>query len=182
MTRRLAIAWLILLAAATTARAGPGAEAERPPVDSTAVRTIFVLRHTEKAKEPADDPPLAPEGEARAHTLARMVGVCPIDGLFATDTRRAMATLAPLAEKFGLEIETIPIDDPYGSAHAVLQSGHRFMVVAAHGDTVIPILEGLGAWLDPRPEGIEYDDLFIVTVDPPKKAKVIHLKYGEPAP
>src|SRR5262249_10583967 len=72
---------------------------------SNATTTVVFLVHpVEKTPGSIDDPPLSPEGEARAQRLAHMFGAqagaaARIDGVYESDDRRAQQTAAPLIER-----------------------------------------------------------------------------------
>jgi broad specificity phosphatase PhoE len=64
---------------------------------------VLLVRPAEKGPGTIADPPLSPEGEARAQRLARMFGdaapVGALDAIYVSDDRRAQQTAAPLAER-----------------------------------------------------------------------------------
>ncbi len=65
---------------------------------------VFLVRPVEKNPGTIDDPPLSPEGEARAERLAHMFGDTShgagrLDGIYESDDRRAEQTAAPLVER-----------------------------------------------------------------------------------
>jgi broad specificity phosphatase PhoE len=72
---------------------------------STATTTVvFLVRPVEKSPGTIDDPPISPEGEARAERLAHMFGqeirgAGRLDGIYESDDRRAQQTAAPLIER-----------------------------------------------------------------------------------
>lgn len=72
---------------------------------NTATTTVvFLVRPVEKAPGAIDDPPVSPEGEARAARLAYMFGAdkggaVRLDGIYESDDRRAQQTAAPLIER-----------------------------------------------------------------------------------
>ena len=72
---------------------------------STATTTVVFLVHpVEKNPGAIDDPPVSPEGEARAERLAHMFGEESsgegrLDGIYESDDRRAQQTAAPLVER-----------------------------------------------------------------------------------
>jgi phosphohistidine phosphatase SixA len=72
---------------------------------STATTTVVFLVHpVEKNPGTIEDPPVSPEGEARAERLAHMFdeetrGTGRLDGIYESDDRRAQQTAAPLVER-----------------------------------------------------------------------------------
>jgi broad specificity phosphatase PhoE len=72
---------------------------------NTATTTlVFLVRPVEKSPGTIDDPPVSPEGEARAERLAHMFGdevrgAGRLDGVYESEDRRAAQTAAPLVER-----------------------------------------------------------------------------------
>jgi hypothetical protein len=163
---------------------GSPARAEAPPVTPAprASRTVFVIRHAEREKEPADDPVLTEAGRERARELVRVLAGAGVDGLYASETTRARETLQPLADSLSLVIETGEIDDPVGIARKAIVGGGSVGVIAGHSDTVLPIIEALGVLHHPEFGAITYDDLFVVTIPSSGLATVMRLKYGARVP
>lgn len=69
-----------------------------------ATTTVVLLVHpVEKEPGTIDDPPLSPEGEARAQRFAQMFAEAPgtsaLAAIYESDDRRAQQTLAPLVER-----------------------------------------------------------------------------------
>ncbi len=64
---------------------------------------VFLVRPAEKTPGAIDDPPLSPEGEARAERLAHMfgdeTGAGRLAGIYESEDRRAQQTAAPLVER-----------------------------------------------------------------------------------
>jgi broad specificity phosphatase PhoE len=65
---------------------------------------VFLVRPVEKNLGTIDDPPISPEGEARAERLAHMFGeevrgAGRLDGIYESEDRRAQQTAAPLVER-----------------------------------------------------------------------------------
>jgi len=177
---------LSLLLGAPQAMAEPtGAErsaavpaAQASTSGTPAGRLFWVLRHAEKGQTPSDDPDLTEAGRQRAEDLARLLGQSGVEVLYATDTRRSQQTLEPLAARLGLVPDVHHIDDPYGMVRKALDGGSANAVLVGHVDTVIMIVEGLGARVHEDFGAVQYDDLFLVTVPPTGPARVSRLKYG----
>lgn len=139
--------------------------------------TVILLRHAEKARTPQDDPALNMAGQARAGRLVRLVEKAGVTALYATDRRRTQQTLKPLAASLGLEIGTVAADDTVGMARAALSHPGGVVVIAAHSNTLGPIIEALGApAIEPIPE-TDYDNVFVVTVCGEGKATVLRLLF-----
>jgi broad specificity phosphatase PhoE len=153
--------------------------------ERTGTTTIVLVRHAEKAAEPAADPPLTAEGEARAQALLEAVAEMPVHAIVSTGFARTRATAAPLAARRGLVPEIV---DARARDHARLVAEgilahHRgeTVVVVGHSNTVPDIVAALGA---PKPTAIcdsEYDNLFIVRVPTSGPATVERRHYGAPS-
>ena len=142
-----------------------------------ATTTVILVRHAEKAKVPEGDPALNMAGQARAGRLVRMVEGAGVTALYATDRRRTQETLQPLAAKLGLEIGTVAAQDTEAMAKVALGHPGGVVVIAAHSNTLGPIIEALGApAIAPIPE-MEYENFFVVTVGGDGEATVLRLLF-----
>src|SRR5258705_13492021 len=120
---------LLALAALCACTPGSPPAAATPRPDGTT--TVIVVRHAEKAAEPAADPPLTAAGEARAEALVSAVGSLPVTAIVSTDFARTRSTAAPLAARLGLTPEIVDARAP-DHARALAQG-----VLARHrGETV----------------------------------------------
>jgi hypothetical protein len=74
---------------------------------------VIIIRHADKASEPAIDPGLTKAGVKRAQDLATALGDAGVTGIITTQMRRTRETAEPLAIKVGVtpEIVKIPADD-----------------------------------------------------------------------
>jgi broad specificity phosphatase PhoE len=147
------------------------------------VTVVYLVRHAEKAAQPAADPPLTPEGEARATALATLLRQAGVQDVYTTQYARTRSTAAPFVAAAGLQAIVIGAtgDAP---AHArtvadrILANPGRTVLVVGHSNTIPAIVEALGA---PAPEPIrddEYDDLFVVILQAGRTARVVRARYG----
>jgi broad specificity phosphatase PhoE len=157
--------------------------ASAPPVAPKAegVTTVFLVRHAEKDPTPDHpDPALTPAGERRAEALRDTLRPHSISALYTTDTVRTRATLAPLAQERGLEPRVYDAREPQVLA-GLLREQHRgqTVVVVGHSNTLLPLLDALGA-ARPVPEltDADYDYLFEVTLRPEGGASARAHRYG----
>jgi broad specificity phosphatase PhoE len=132
--------------------------------------TVVLVRHAEKAAEPADDPPLTADGTARAQALVDVLGDAGVDAIFVSSLIRTGLTAEPLATAEGLTPITVPIDenDPQPYVTNLLDqllSGHwgDTLLVVSHSHTVPMIADQLGA---PATGAIgnSFDKFFTITV------------------
>lgn len=132
--------------------------------------TVFLVRHAEKdTNTNAEDPLLTTKGQMRAARLWENLDVDTVHALYSTDYERTRATLVPLSEQFNLPIITYEAHDFAGLAADLLSKydGQK-VVVSGHSNTVLPIIEALGA--TPPVDSIgELDYNYIFTVEIPSQ-------------
>jgi broad specificity phosphatase PhoE len=156
----------------------------RAQVAPTASTTIILVRHAEKAAEPAADPPLTVQGAVRAAALAQFVKDAGIRAVISTQYVRTRTTGAPTATALAITPEVLDARlTPVATRDSILAK-HRGQVVllVGHSNTVPALVEAFGA---PRPAEIcdsGYDNAFVVTVPASGPASVVHLHFGAPAP
>jgi len=123
------------------------------PAPTARTGAVVFVRHAEKAKAPAGDPDLTDRGRVRAKALAGMLASCGVTRLFATELLRTQATLRPLSERLGLEIERYSAREPARFADRLAMLAGEVTVVAGHADTLPAMIAKLGgelAGLDDR--------------------------------
>ncbi len=147
-------------------------------------RTIVILvRHAEKEDEPAADPGLTGDGQARAQDLARRLGDAGVDAVYASQYRRTILTGEPLARQLGQRVRIAPIEgETAGYAAALVrrildEHTGETVVIVNHSNTVPIIARAVGA-PDPGPiEDSEYGNLFIVVIGPGTVRELIRAHY-----
>ncbi len=127
---------------------------------------VVLVRHAEKADEPASDPPLSAVGAERAAELARLLADAGITRIHSSDTRRTLDTARPLAEALGLEIERYDPRDLPAMAARLQELPGRHLVVG-HSNTT-DVLSGLmgGDTFGEIVEAWEYDRLYLLAPRP----------------
>jgi broad specificity phosphatase PhoE len=145
--------------------------------------TIILVRHAEKAAEPAADPPLTAAGAVRAEALTNLVKDAGVRAVIGTQFLRTRATAVPSAAKLGLPIEILGARLPARATADSILAKHRgqTVLVVGHSNTLPAIVEALGA---PKPADIcdaGYDNVFIVTVPANGLASAVRLHFGAPA-
>src|SRR5262245_25473842 len=118
-TRRGFLALTVAACSTSCARQARQAEpdpARRIPEGESPHRllTVVLVRHAEKATDDPDDPSLSDAGRERALALARLLRGAGVSHLFASEYRRAAATVEPLARMTGVEITRLPARDVAG--------------------------------------------------------------------
>lgn len=175
---------------------GPGAESKAPaPEKSVHARatTLVLVRHAEKDPQgDARDPGLSAAGQARAKTLARMLGSSQVTHLFASEYHRTQDTLAPLATAVGKKVEVVSagkLDDLVAAIGALPEGS--VAVIAGHSNTVPEIAKRYGLEVPgakATPQGLAlpddaFDRLFVITL-PAKdvagsRASLFEMRYGD---
>jgi phosphohistidine phosphatase SixA len=127
------------------------------------VRTIFLVRHAEKASA-ATDAPLNAEGEKRAECLATTLKDAGIKQIYVTDALRTQQTAAPLAKALKIKPTILPAKDPNALIKNLVYTGGGNILVVGHSDTVPFVIARLqGGTVAPIGEN-EYDRLFVMTI------------------
>jgi broad specificity phosphatase PhoE len=175
---------LVALAGCTSSGASPRQTNVTP--DLTGATTVVIVRHAEKAGEPAADPPLTAAGVLRARALVDAVHGMPVTAIISTNFARTRGTAAPLAERLGVTPEIVDARAPDHArlvAEGIL-TRHRgeTVVVVGHSNTVPDIVAALGA---AKPAAIcdaQYDNLYVVRVPATGQATVSRTTYGARSP
>ena len=105
--------------------------------------TIYLARHAEKESEAKDpsNPSLAPCGELRAESLAKMLSDVRLEKIYSTPFERTLSTARPIADSQELEIEPY---DPYKLEEfsRLLLERQQDALVVGHSNTT-GVLAGL---------------------------------------
>lgn len=137
---------------------------------------LVFVRHAEKTGEDADAE-LSEIGMARARCLADTLEPLVVTHVLATDKRRTQQTLAPVAERRGLAIESLPAGDreAWVARLRALPAG-SIAAVAGHSNTVPELIAALGGVAAPI-EHDDYDRLFVVTLPAGGPATAATVRY-----
>lgn len=151
-------------------------------------RLVVLVRHAEKAAEPAADPPLTSAGEARAARLAAVLAQVGLDKAIATPYHRTRNTALPAARAHGIEVEEIAVAgglaahiEAVAAAVRAAAPGSSVLVVG-HSNTIPRIVTALGGPALPDLCDPEYAHLFVLTVPDSGPARLVQATYGEPDP
>ena len=127
------------------------------------VRTVFLVRHAEKASAAADAP-LSAEGEKRAQCLAATLKDAGIKQIYVTDVLRTQQTAAPLASALKIKPTILPAKDPNELIKNLVYTGGGNILVVGHSDTIPFVIARLqGGTVTPIGEN-EYDRMFVMTI------------------
>ena len=155
------------------------------PLLAQPATTVILVRHADKATQPAADPPLTEIGTARAVALADALVDAGVTVVAHTPTTRTRETARPLAERLGL----VPVVLPAGPASAqtdgvrALVRAHAggTVVVVGHSNTVRRWIAALGGPVRPDLCDHEYDGLFTLVIDA-RGTRLVQGRYGPPNP
>jgi broad specificity phosphatase PhoE len=174
MARRLLLASALVIASGSAVLAQAGR-----------AMTVIVVRHAEKAAEPANDPGLTAAGVERAAALWSALKDAGVTAVITTQFARTVETAAPTAAKLGLTPEVVPTG---GASHAAAVAAQvkrhpgATVLVVGHSNTVPAIVAALGA-REPAPIcDEEYDNLYVVSLAADGRATVVHSRFGAPTP
>jgi len=143
---------------------------------------VFLVRHAERADDggmaPAEDPPLSEAGRERAEELARMLKDAQITHVHATDYVRTRETAAPVATANGLVLSTYDSRDPESFAAELRATPGRHLVVG-HSNTIPELVAALGGDPHGEIESMEYDRLYVLSVED-RGVRTVLLRFGAP--
>lgn len=151
-----------------------------------AASTVLLVRHAEKAAEPANDPPLSAEGRARTEALYEVVRSSGVSVIYSSNRVRTLETARYVANK--LQIPVIEVAIPSGGADAwALEVANRIRkdargkvaMVVGHSNTYAPVIRAMGGpSIEEIPE-TRYDDIFVLTLQEGFETRLIRGKYGK---
>ncbi len=145
---------------------------------ATAAVTVILVRHAEKAAQPANDPPLTLEGKRRAELLAATLADAGVTAIYVTEYRRTGETAAVVAERLHLAPQVIPGADTAAQVAAIRQLQNGTVLVVGHSNTVpklITLLGGPAVAIDDN----QFDGFFVLTLGA-NPVSFLRLHYGEP--
>jgi 2,3-bisphosphoglycerate-dependent phosphoglycerate mutase len=137
---------------------------------------VFLIRPVEAPPGTIDDPPLAPEGEARASRLAQMFAG-GVDAIFETRDRRSAQTAAPLAERLHRAPVVFASDDAAAAAaRALREHPGGTMLVVGTGTALAQMIRQLTGAAPPAAAADEPDVLYVVSVPRFGRAHLVRLR------
>jgi broad specificity phosphatase PhoE len=178
--RRPVFATLTLLAAASFAApfASPVAAQQAPTV-------VVIVRHAEKAAAPANDPPLTETGTERAQALATMLAEAKVGAVLHTPTTRTRETARPVAERFGITPEVLPLgpmaQHAAAVAAAVKKHPGKTVVVVGHSNTIMAYIAALGGPTRGDLCDHQYDGIYTLVIDG-STVRLVEGRYGPANP
>jgi broad specificity phosphatase PhoE len=168
--------WLILLAGITL---GTVAWSSYRAAGTT---MVVLVRSPDKQPGTIADPPMSPDGEARAQRLVRMFGeggsVGRLDAVYASDDRRAQQTAASLAERLHRAPILFSAGDIDAAAARVLRehAGGKVLVVGA-GNSVAQLAQVLAGMDAARATAAGPDALYVVSIPSFGHAQLLRIDF-----
>src|SRR5687768_5460755 len=154
----------------------------RPAAIAAPPTVVLLVRHAEKAAQPAQDPPLTEGGSARARALVAVARDAGVKAIISTQFLRTRNTAEPTATALSLTPEIVQAGGLPQHAKAVAEQVMKHaggtVLVVGHSNTIPAIVGALGA---PQPRDLcdsEYDQLFVVVIGDAGPPRLIRSRYG----
>ncbi len=146
-------------------------------------RTVYVIRHVEKAAEPRRDPALSVTGIEHLGVLQAMLRDVEFAGVYSSDYARTRLTAAAFVGGDEDAVTLYDADDSAGLVEVV--KGLEFegdgkggnVLVVGHSNTVPKVLKELGVTEEVVIGDGEYDNLFVVRIDELGVASLMQLHF-----
>ena len=145
---------------------------------------VFLVRHAEKAVEPAADPPLSTQGLLRAESLAVRIANAKPSAIYTSQYQRTQMTANPLARAVGIGITVVPIDKASAGDYPQLlrmricaQPAGSNAVIIGHSNTIPTIA---AAWTAQSVRPIaedEYNRMLIIKFKDCQAVEWLDLRY-----
>ena len=133
-------------------------------------KTVFLVRHGEKTSE-AKDAQLSDIGKQRASCLAGVLADAGVQSIVTSDVARTQQTAQPLADRLQKKLTILPAAE-IGQFVSQIRTAQGNLLVVGHSDTLPKIIQQLtGKTVNIASN--EYDDLFIVSLDPNSSAPIL---------
>ncbi len=127
-------------------------------------KTIILVRHAEKA-DSSRDPELSAEGKQRAERLAKVIKKYKPGAIYSTDFKRTRDTVAPIAARRKLQIQTYDPGKPNDLIDAITKSKTKRFLIAGHSNTVPGLANLVGKKeLFKNLDDAEYGAIWIVRI------------------
>ena len=177
---------LLLAAAAFASTLASVATAPLEAQAATSAPTVVIIvRHADKAAEPANDPPLTATGVERAAALAEFLRDAQVDVVFSTNTTRTRETARPTAERFKVTPQLITGAGMAGMTASVVSlvkaNAGKTILIAGHSNTVMPWIAALGGPKRPDLCDHQYDGIYMLVISE-GGTRLVEGRYGPPNP
>ncbi|WP_395377835.1 histidine phosphatase family protein [Marinicella sp. W31] len=126
-------------------------------------QTIYLIRHAEKSKLPANNPVLTEQGMHRAGHIADLLAAADIRVVYSSPYARTRQTAQPIAQRHQLKLSDYDPRQLQALAGVVREDG-RNTVVVGHSNTTPRLLNALTGLAFPDMDESEYDSIFQLTL------------------
>ena len=137
---------------------------------------VYLVRHSERAEDGTNDPPISSEGQERSELVAALLQNAGVTHIHTTDFKRTRATGAPTAAMTGLGMQLYDSRDLTGFADELRTMPGRHLVLG-HSNTTPQLVEALGGDPGSPIQEMEYDRFYIVTLTDAGASTVL-LRFG----
>ena len=139
---------------------------------------VYLVRHSERAEDGTNDPPISREGQERSDLIAALLQDARVTHIHTTDFKRTRATGAPTADMTGLGMTLYNPRDLAGFADELRTMPGRHLVLG-HSNTTPQLVEALEGEPGTPIQEMEYDRFYIVTLTDAGASTVL-LRFGSP--
>ena len=140
-------------------------------------KTIILVRHAEKV-DASQDPELSAEGRQRAARLAKIVKKYKPGAVYSTDFKRTRDTVAPVATRRHLQVQTYDPKKPDALIDEMMKSKTKRFLVSGHSNTIPGLANALGKKeLFKNLDDSEYGAIWIVRIKDGKVRKTEVIPY-----
>lgn len=145
--------------------------------DTSAITTVVLVRHAEKADDGTRNPPLSIYGQERAARLAQLLHLSELAGIYSTPFHRTQQTVQPLATALGLEVKEYPPLKLEALDQLVMDQKGNSILIVGHSNTVPAMVNHLLGQekLEQLSEN-EYDKVFVVQITD-NQTQLLQLSY-----
>ena len=148
--------------------------------------TVILVRHAERAAEPANDPVLTEAGSQRALALREALRGARVTSIITTHLQRTQLTAKPIADAGGLTPIVVRAGGP-AHADSVAAAVRRrpagdVVLVVGHSNTIPAIVGSLGGPKLPDLCESQYSMLYILEFAASGPPRFIEARYGAADP
>ena len=153
-----------------------------PAAAVAAPKQVILVRHAEKAAEPASNPGLSKAGRTRARTLATLLAADRVGAVLSSPLQRTRETADPVARRRGLDIQTVAIDSTLAEhvqnmTLLLRAQGADTVLVVGHSNTIPAIIRALGGPMLPDLCETSFGHLFRIYLDG-GRVELVRQHYG----
>ena len=127
-------------------------------------KSIYLVRHAEKADDGSKNPVLTVKGQQRAQNLAAILSAAGISKVYATDYQRTQLTAKPIADLLGIEVTSYNPSDLTAFAEELKMQTDNVLVVG-HSNTTPELAHLLSGKPVVKMGETDFDFIFQVVIE-----------------